>query len=102
VIFRFPEVFLQQGYTRLTLPTPELRRKVMLNLSEMCDVGSSRAAYREMLAYELLETALIRCLSMVHPHAKPAIDPRLQRAMDLLSENLTAPFDSAALAQACG
>jgi AraC family transcriptional regulator of arabinose operon len=90
------------GLTKLTLPTPELRKKVMLNLSEMCDVGSSRAVYREMLAYKLMETALLRCLSMVSPHDNRAGDPRLKRALDLLSENLTAPFDSEALAQACG
>jgi len=90
------------GLAMLSLPTPELRKKVMANLSEMCEVGSSRAIYREQLAYKLLETALLRCLSVAHPHDQGALDPRLQRVLDLLSENLTAPFDSEALARACG
>ena len=71
------------GMTVLALPTPELRKKIMTDLSEMCDVGSSRAAYREQLAYKLLETALIRCLSVADPHGQSAVDPRLQRALDL-------------------
>ncbi|MDD5350227.1 MAG: helix-turn-helix domain-containing protein [Chthoniobacteraceae bacterium] len=91
-----------KGMTLLSLPTPELRKKVMADLSEMCEVGSSRAVYREQLAYKLLETALIRGLSVAHSHDQSALDPRLQRVLDLLSENLTAPFDSKALGRACG
>jgi transcriptional regulator GlxA family with amidase domain len=49
-----------------------------------------------------LETALIRCLSVAQPHDQGMVDPRLKRALDLLSENLTAPFDSKALARTCG
>jgi AraC family transcriptional regulator of arabinose operon len=91
------------GIIQLSLPTPELRNKVMRDLAEMCDVGSSRASYRDLLAFKLLETALVRCLSAAPlNHADKALDPRLKRALDLLSENLTAPFDSAALARACG
>jgi len=90
------------GLAVLHLPTPELQQKVMENLSEMCQVGAGRAVYREQLAYKLLETALIRCMSVVRPHEGGIADPRISRALDLLSENLSASFDSKALAHACG
>jgi AraC-like DNA-binding protein len=103
LLSQWPEA--SAGSFRLSLPTPELRQKVMGDLSELCEVGASQAHYGERLAMSLLKTALIRCLSLVRPEGRAPgqrVDVRVQRAMDLLSENLTRPLDTAGLSRACG
>ncbi len=93
---------LEPGIRHLHLSTPELRKKVMADLSEMHQVGSSRAHYQEQLAVNLLKTALLRCQSVNPRIQKSAIDPRVQRAMDLLSENLSRAFEARTICQDCG
>lgn len=90
------------GIYHLHLSTPELQKKVLANLSEMHEVGSSLASYTEELAVNLLKTALIRCQSANPMGDSRNLDNRVRRAMDLLSENLSTPFSPKTMAKNCG
>jgi AraC family transcriptional regulator of arabinose operon len=99
-LLRWPGI--RSGAARLSLPTPELRQKIFADLSEMLEVRNTQARYQERLSLNLLETALIRCQSVLPDASESSLEPRLRRALDLLSEAIAEPFNSARLACACG
>jgi AraC family transcriptional regulator, arabinose operon regulatory protein len=78
------------------------RSAILQILKRMCDLSAGPTFRHRLRALNALEDMLLRSAEY-NPSAKESlIDTRIQKAMDLLCQNLTAPLPIGELARQCG
>jgi AraC family transcriptional regulator of arabinose operon len=90
------------GLMTLHLVDRTLQRQVVHRWRDVIRLDASSHSRRQQLALNALEEVLLWCDSINPRRSSSLLDPRLGKAMDFLTENLTAPFSQNGLARAAG
>lgn len=93
---------LAPGIGRLILPPGQLRDNLMDRLRICINIAASAQTYREQLAMNALEGALLWCREAALIHGPHGIDMRLKRAVDHASVHLERNISLHELAEVAG
>ncbi|MGQ4656556.1 arabinose operon transcriptional regulator AraC [Aeromonas sp. s8] len=90
---------MMQGVGRLNLDNDALVREFDALFVSIAETHKGITPMSEPLAMNLLERLLIRCYEVFSQTEQPTIDPRVQQACQMLSENIAAEISIDSLAE---
>ncbi len=97
---RWPEI--TPGLMKLTLDEKAIRRHVVHRFKDVIRLAWKFEPQSDNFAMNALEEVLLWCDSINSLKASRQIDPRIQKAMDFLSVNLTKPYVEEEMAHIVG
>jgi len=98
--FDFPEHASGTGLTRIALTNPRARQAVGSHLGEAARLQRGTLRHRRPLMLSAIASALLWCRESLPSATQRPIDPRIQQAMEWISEHFDQPIATADIAAA--